>query len=389
MEIYNSEVTTAFNEKFDFIKDIPHVQNLSIGHFNNGMYAGANYLKSFDNVSNLYLSIQLLSDFKYKSFSNFDEVILNMPPYDTALYFTNEELEDISDSVKTLSVVKYHEVEEINNEIDKIVESLNVPENASDQEKLNAILTYVLSEFEYDPDVGSYDDERAPRELIHAFYEDGALTGALTKETMICGNYAAMTSVLGKRLGLNMYNLTSERHSWNAIKLGDYYYYVDPTFLDNNNIHLFVDHNSFKFPNNNISEFKSFNALNAVDVFKSDNQQRINYLAWYLEDPAFVDKKEKKHDIESHQVSYFPEGFEIKPIPIDDNIKRESDPNYNMFNVEDISYNNYQVQINSMIYYLEGSVVLGLLLGMGIAKVIPIKKKKRKKDKETFTGKTR
>ena len=384
VEIYNSKNTTVFDKKFDFIKSIPHINNLYLGQFNNGMYINSSYLDTLSNVNTLNLSVKLLSDFKHQDFSNFESLIINMPPYDTALYFTNEELENISNSGVNLSVVNYSIVKDINKKIDKIVKNLNIDKDASEQEKLNALLIYILKNFKYDNEVYSYllIDEDIPKDLLYSFYSEGALTGAIEKETMICGNYSAMTYVLGKRLGLNMYNLISNNHSWNAIKIGDYTYYVDSTYLDSNDIHLFKKNTtSSKNSENGFKTYLDLNShkpINALDVLETDNQENINYLNWYLDDPTVVNTLEHFLDYDSHIIKYLPEDFEIKPIPLSENIKKESDPTYNYLDNRDIYLSNYQIRMNNIVLYLDACAIIGLLTGLGLAKVVPPKKRKKK-----------
>lgn len=125
---------------------------------------------------------------------------------------------------------------EANSELDRIVESLNVSENASDIEKYNKALLYVIENLSYDEEVASAENSNSVDHM--PFYDVGNLQGALMNDTAICGNYAALLDALCRRLGLDIYYVSGyareegERHAWNLVKIDDEYYYADPTWFD-------------------------------------------------------------------------------------------------------------------------------------------------------------
>ena len=80
-----------------------------------------------------------------------------------------------------------------------------------------------------------------------------------------------------------------------------------------------------------------------------------------------------------------PENFKIEHIPVDENIKRESDPDYNLLKVLDATLTNYQIPKSTIVGYLGGCAVIGLFGGLGLTKVLPSKSNKKKvKQKNNF-----
>ena len=108
-------------------------------------------------------------------------------PYTAATYITNGDISVLQKNGVSISGTTddfLEKLENVNFKIDKIVQSLDIKETDSEQEKLNKILIYVLENCIYDPDVkNNISDD------ILSFYEGGKLYGALEKDTQICGNY--------------------------------------------------------------------------------------------------------------------------------------------------------------------------------------------------------
>ena len=126
-------------------------------------------------------------------------------------------------------------MKQIDAKLDNIISTLNINENSTNQEKLDAIIMYALKHFRYDPTVDSMSSYDPNREAtIKSFYEDGYLYGALERDTQLCGNYAAFITAIANRIGLESYMMMSDVHCWNLVKVDGDYYYVDTTWMDNN-----------------------------------------------------------------------------------------------------------------------------------------------------------
>ena len=230
------------------------------------------------------------------------------------------------------------------------MDSFNLSENATDQEKLNAVLTYVLCNFEYDPDVASaYDEYGLGSSELHAamskvICENGDLEAGLEGDTQICYQYAAMTSALLNRLDVDSDIISSRTHAWNIVKIGDYYYYVDSTWLDS-------DYSAECFKNNDTKTFGEF--------------------SWYLVDPTEIKELDPGH---SHEVRMYPSGVELKDIPED----VESSVRYQILDEEkeivDISDKKFEVTVGGKIVIVGAAAFVGVLAALGVGKLVYDKK---------------
>jgi hypothetical protein len=276
-----------------------------------------------------------------------DSLSLNGKPYDIAIYFSSDIIDELKSNGVTIIADNLQKIEDIDRQIDDIVTSLNVDENATEQEKLNAVLTYVLTEFSYDPEIADL-LARGEEHDSSAFYEEGALDAAMTNETQICGNYAAMTTALLRRLGVEVYSLTSTEHdsvnhAWNAVKIGDYYYFVDACWLDNDY---------------------------TPEYFANNYTRVIGNLTWYLVDPTDANEIDSSG---MHDMQYIPYGLEIQEIPdeIEDEVKYR--------NVEDISDKEFEVTINGKIITVSAAAFVGVLSALGIGKLVYDKKERERR----------
>ena len=117
-------------------------------------------------------------------------------------------------------------------ELDRMTEELNVSKDASDTDKINAVITYVLKDYAY--------TKNLKEEGAHSFYIGGRLSAVFNKKNadgtknLICGNYTALCSALSKRLGLSPYYVLSKNfgHAYNLfdVDMGSRAY--DATWLD-------------------------------------------------------------------------------------------------------------------------------------------------------------
>lgn len=310
IDIPPSKQNIFSEDSYYFLKDIPSIETLRIGSKDVPIVFDSTFLQELHNVQNLALGLDGYSNFIYQDLSYLSSLELDALPYDIAMYFTNDDLEELERVGVKLSGFSISEVQEANNRIDEIVKSIDISENATDQEKLNAILLYVLENYQYDERIGNlvHTRDKSLDDESKAFYTEGEMTAGFENDTQICGNYAAITYTLGRRLGLDIHMMTSSNHAWDVIKIGDYYYYTDPTWLDGEEV--IVGHQKANSGGTSIT----YSITTAEDYLREDNQEELDSMGWYLEDPTEISDKD---ELESHVPLYIPIGVELTDIPDD------------------------------------------------------------------------
>ncbi|MBR1377210.1 MAG: hypothetical protein IJ565_05345 [Bacilli bacterium] len=362
-----SEDITFSESRYPFLKDIPHIETLTIGSKEKAMNIDSTYLESLKNIDNLDLGISVISNLHYKDLTHLKSLSLNGKPYDIAMYFNNKDLNKLEDANVDIRTDDMSTLRMVNNEIDEIVKSLNLSDDAKEQEKLNAILEYVLENYTYDEEVSELLANNERDKIDHSkFYEKGEMMGAFESDTQICGNYAAVTTALSHSLGLDTYLMLSNNHAWNAIRIGDYYYYVDPTWIDGKDTYI-PDKEATMLDENGKVTMKtySFKVQPIEYLFQEGNQEEIDKLSWYLEDPTEIVDSSK----ESHKPRYMPEGLVIREIP------DEIEPTKHI--KQDISKKKYEIILNNKKFIIGGAALIGILSGIGVA--VAIKKKKEER----------
>lgn len=367
INIYTYPNISHFNEeKYGFLRTFSNIDSLSVGNHDLSLNLDSNFLQSLKNVRNLSLGLDYNSNFHYQDFSYLESLYIDSEPYDACMYFSNDDIENLEKSGVSVSTIDMDTLKKANNTLLEIVRHLPIDEDSSDIEKLNAILTYVLSQFSYDNRIRSFNNFGVPVEMkeYSPFYGKGELTGAFLNQTQICGNYASMVTALSKEVGLHSYNLISSTHAWNAVLIDDYYYYVDATWLDDGV--CFLPHEGSK------DEFSSlFDPVPVEEVFKKNYLDVISTLDWYLEDPIEV----KERDDVCHTPSFLPEGLVILPIP-DDVLNETKGENIFSKSVGDNLPKNYILLLDGKKYIVPSFILLSLLVGLGI-----LKKRREKKEK--------
>jgi len=309
IEIYRKDYKQEFTkEKYGFLKDIPYINNLKLGEplklgsksdnmffnmisnayiLNNFKSISYNieseFLESLKNVHNLNLAVDEYFRYKYTDLTFLDSLYLNGGAYDIAIYFSNE---DISKLIESGVDVKTNDMDllvSVNNRIDEIINELDIDSKLKDKNKVDLILSYVLSNASYDEKLIGVED--VSNYNISKFYDKGYLKGFLENDTQICGNYASIINVLLNRMGIDTYLINSPDHVWNILNIDNKYYYLDSTWIDNTIL---------RYDNKELS---------AEEVFSNEeyNYLRQSY-EWYLLEPELV----KNFDTNSHNPSFIP-----------------------------------------------------------------------------------
>ena len=309
IEIYRKDYKQSFTkEKFGFLKDIPYINKLTLGKplelgstYNNKIMNAINnsiilnkfksvsynidskFLESLKNVHNLDLAIDEYFRYTYNDLTFLDSLHLNGGAYDVAIYFSNEDIKNLEKSGVVVTTKDMDELVKVNNQIDNIIKELNIKSNTKDIDKLDIVLSYVLSNAKYDETLNGVTD--VSNYNLSKFYKDGFLKGFLNGDSQICGNYASIMNVLLNRVGVNSYLINSPEHIWNTVSIDNKYYYLDATWIDDTIL---------KTSNKEIT---------AEQVFSNKEYSYLkSNFEWYLLEPEIVDE----YKLELHDATFIP-----------------------------------------------------------------------------------
>jgi len=373
-------------DKYPFIKDISNINSLVIGNDTCSYDLSSLYANSLDNVNEMTLYIDefsALNDFNFSS--KLKKLNIKGKPYDIAMFITSNDLNILNNSNIEVNIENYEKVVEIIKELDDIYNDIDIKDSDSSIEKMDKLLVCILERFNYDSGIASKGDSLDYSNDLTSFYKNGELDASLNNETQICGNYASMFYTLCRRANLNNYFLISENHAWNAVEVGDYYYYVDSAWLDGT---TFIDY----------VEGKEVE-ITSAEVIKSNDRDKLNYIDWYLESPTNVKSKDENN---SHVLEIYPVVYEVESVPeevrrkainlmLDDietttvasttnTIGTTTTTTTSSVVNEDISSKEYKVVYKGITYTLKAAALIGLLSSIGIGTLVHNKKKKKKEE---------
>lgn len=379
IRFYNSDysITLTLNEDdFSFLKKCSKLESLKI----TGMDIPKGFIENLSNLKTLYLSSIDYDnvDVDLSKLTFLDELSFGGGVYDVAIKLNSEEYKTLVKNGVAIEIYNDEDnkkLEDINSRLDSIIETLDVDKDSSDQEKLDAILIYVLENLSYDKEVASEvattaDGNRSNDALVKSFYKEGDLYGALEKDTAICGNYAALVSALSDRLDLNTYYITSYNHAWNLVSVEGIYYYVDATWLDGQGI---VENYVEEYDESGNIINITFDEITAEEAIKEGRASELN---WYMEDPT------KDYSTTHDNVTDIPSFVEIKPIDATNEIELKEENIESIENVEEniesIDNKKFKIQIGKKTFIVGGGILVGIMSGLGLAHIAKKKKNKRK-----------
>ena len=94
---------------------------------------------------------------------------------------------------------------------DSIIQSFNLPANATVPDKLFALYKYFCDNYTYQ------------------ITDDNCLPKFLSEKIGVCADSARMANIVLDRMGIPTICLSTQNHAWNYVKIGDYWYFIDYT----------------------------------------------------------------------------------------------------------------------------------------------------------------
>ncbi len=333
------------DEVLDYVLELPKLERLALNNVGKSVHAltNNNYILFSPNLNYLILTdfnlqnglLESLNNLQILDISSNEDIVLSNynidytkltylkmlivdNPYTLAIHLDSNEINTLLNANVKIVNKKLNDMSEqlleINNKIDEIVSYINNNYDEN-EEKLDSIIMYVLKTLNYDTEVSEKNKNHDNNKDLSKFYKKGCLYAALELDTQICGNYAALISTLCDRFNITELTQMSTSHAWNLVNVDGLYYYVDSTLIDSS-------------------------IQNEEDINEMRNSN------WYLRKPSTVDDK-------SHTSKNLSEIISIEEIACDDNF--------------DISNNMYNLTINNNKYIVNGSILIGILSGLGLA----------------------
>lgn len=347
-----------------FLDNNPNIKYLEIDGIT--MHPGVE--ETFKNIKTLRLGPQENIDIDFSKLTNLELLdVTELEPYTLAMHFNSDEYEKLKQNGVEIRFADGQEEKYLkaNQKLDEIVKSLNVTQESTDREKLDAILLYTLQNLTYDEDIAYMSDEEiARRDIASEFYKDGLLHAVIEKDTAICGNYAALVEALSDRLGnpQDSFYMTSNSHAWNLMNIDGELYYVDSTWLDEQVV----------FVTENINGFETLYAKTSEEKIAAGEGEEV---PWYMENPS-------SYNIATQD----PSGMHIPNINVPTYMEEKTKNYYFDYNVKNnqIFASNQKVTIKVNNEEQETSLgeVIGAMVGFGLAVSLASQKNKKQKDEE-------
>lgn len=356
----NSDNNFSINfDNYTFLNNCPNLKEITLININ----VEPGLIESLTNVKKLNLGKNFTSKLDYSKLTFLEEITIE-EPYTIAMYLDNSELNYLEEHGVVVDASE--EIRDINNKLDDIVSKLHINDSMTDEEKIQQILIYVLENNEYDSEVINMNDnlENLDFEPVsEKFYKNGWLYGALECETSICGNYSALVESLCDRVGINSFYTISNTHAWNLVEIDGQNYYIDATWMDKTYyVSRQVTQDTFE--------------TEEVAVYEDLKEGNTSNLIWYMIDPTNYEEYDKNN---SHDAVNIPSYIKIEPI--EDIIEINSNGEVNEEKNHNVQNRKFKITINKKTFIISGSVLIGLLSGLGIAFTAKNKRNRRRKNK--------
>ena len=125
----------------------------------------------------------------------------------------------------TINITKSYstnQIELINRKIDELYPTLVDSKNTT-EDNIKNIHDYIINHTKYDSD-------KAERDIIN--YKSDIAYGPLFEGYAVCGGYSDLMELFLEKMNVKSFKVSSEKHIWNAVKIGNGWYHLDLTWDD-------------------------------------------------------------------------------------------------------------------------------------------------------------
>ncbi len=350
-------------------KSAPNVTSLEL----NGCLVAPEELSSFEGLTELTIGhITENSDIDFINLPQSVKTInIECEPYDAAVFFNSKEYNSLINRGVKINFASQSDKDtylRINDKLDSIVENeLKSVKNGTDQEKLDAILIYVLEHLNYDKEVSELlrNNEDASS-VSRSFYTGGKLYGALEKDSAICGNYSALTEALMDRLGVSSTLISANNHEWNLVQIDGEYYYVDATWLDDVTGSI---QNTTSGYNSDGSYYTSYDIkfTDSAEVLKNNGDKES--LDWYMEDPNEINDIDRDGTHNTSNIPYYMDFTNISPVLDENDISED---------IVEQGDTKVGVKVGNKKLIVAAGALVGVMVSLGVAIPVYLTKRRRK-----------
>ena len=350
LSLYNIFLDLELNDKnIVFLENNPSIKYLEL----DGILLVPGIEEELNKLDTLRLSNSLNVDIDFSKLTELKHLdLIETEPYTLAMHLNTNEYNTLIEHGVEINLDEEYKTMFLraNEKLDEIVKELNVTNESTDREKLDAILLYTLTHLTYDPTIANIPmEELRNTNLAQEFYQNGLLFGALEKDTAICGNYTALVEALSDRLGnpSDSFYMTSNTHAWNLMNIDGELFYVDSTWLDD------------------------FEIINVPKIASGDGEQ----LKWYTESPETL-----------NVLTLDPNGNHIPVVEIPSYMKKDIDDYMIDYDTENNQVLASTTKVNVKIKDQEVETNLGSIIGamvaFGLAVSVTNKKNKKVNEEE-------
>ena len=350
LSLYNIFLDLELNDKnIVFLENNPSIKYLEL----DGILLVPGIEEELNKLDTLRLSNNLNVDIDFSKLTELKHLdLIETEPYTLAMHLNTNEYNTLIEHGVEINLDEESKTMFLraNEKLDEIVKELNVTNESTDREKLDAILLYTLTHLTYDPTIANIPmEELRNTNLAQEFYQNGLLFGALEKDTAICGNYTALVEALSDRLGnpSDSFYMTSNTHAWNLMNIDGELFYVDSTWLDD------------------------FEFINVPKIASGNGEQ----LKWYTESPETL-----------NVLTLDPNGNHIPVVEIPSYMKKDIDDYMIDYDTENNQVLASTTKVNVKIKDQEVETNLGSIIGamvaFGLAVSVTNKKNKKVNEEE-------
>lgn len=356
--LYLTGVTDFKKQDYECLNDINNLTNLTINFSNeimvNADFSGIENLTNIKNLTLYYNSANIYIDFV--KMKNLEQLTFANNPYTVVIEFDSEMYEKLIQEGCNINFKNEADLSKFivaNKQLDEIVSTFKLRKNASDKDKLDAILCWILENFRYSPEIATInrtigispeEAHEMTQQIATKFYEDGLLTAYFEGDgTEICGNYAAFFEALAHRINFRSNYVESVDHAYNLVVVDGEYYHVDATWLD---------------PTELTNAY--YDAGNA-DVIRAGNGKDLE---WYLCNPEDVLSYDNSG---SHTAENIPSDFDFN------NVKTNTEEE----KVFDITGKLVEIVVKGKKYIIPATIFIAILITFGLAR--KAKKERRRR----------
>ena len=139
--------------------------------------------------------------------------------------FSHIETEYDSFGRVTISILHAYTEEEIlmiNQKIEELYPQL-VSNSISTIDNIRNVHDYIINH-------SKYDSNRSDQEIT--IYKSDIAYGPLFEGYALCGGYTDLMALFLEKMGIKNFKVSSDRHIWNAVQIGDLWYHLDLTWDD-------------------------------------------------------------------------------------------------------------------------------------------------------------